>query len=165
MGPTRIAVTFDPSPRKARGKAREVFREAMRDQATSWHRNYAPRHFARGARSRYGYRRRSPNYERRKSRLIAAGRVQGPRRDLIYTGLTMRKMRGAAQIKAFPTRARITMFTPSYVRIRPRGNRPNLHDELTRVATEEKQSLGEMLGLAVDRGLRRIKAPKTVTTG
>lgn len=165
MLPTRIRVTFDPEPRRARGKAREVFRAGMGEQANFWHRTMAPNHFKSSAFAKYGYRGRSANYRKRKSASKKAGIAANASLPLVYSGLTRSTVEGLGSIQAFPTRANLSMYTPAYVKIRPRGNRPNLYQELTRVVRSEVAELDKNLAKNVDRGLRAIKAPRTVTIG
>jgi len=163
MLPYRIQVTIDPEPRKARGAVREVLRESHRAQAGDWHHRYAPGHFSRGAAAKYGYRPRSPSYKRRKRAAAKAGTAKPGRRPLVFSGLTELRVRSAGSVKAFPTRATLQLYTPSYIRIRPRGNRPNLAEELLRILRGEGNQLGERFAKKTERGLRRIRAPYSVT--
>lgn len=146
-----------------RGHGREVIRDAMRSMAQLWKADMAPRHFRADASARYGYKQRSRKYLARKQQLFKRGLIPSPRLALVYTGLTRAKATGMASIRAYPTRATVDLYTPSYVRIRPMGNRPNLYNEITAIAADERPILDRHLAAEADRGFRAIQSKYTVT--
>ena len=162
-------ITFDPPATKYGRKLPEVTREGHRRIMLFWHRKYVKRHFNVGARSRYGYKPRSKKYLWRKGQLIkavASGIVAlNSRHDMVLTGLTRDKALGRPHVKAWPTRAKLTMFTPSYVKMKPnlsKRNAPNLGQELTRTIPEEKREMDRELERVVIKGLRNIRGKYTV---
>lgn len=144
----RIKMTFDKPPDFSRRGWQEVKRGAMRAAAEHWHAVMLQRHFAQSARGRYGYQPRSAKYQRRKVRAVMSGKAKSGH-DLVFSGLAMESALKPPRIKAFPSRARLDLLSPPYIKMRPdrRGKRkamPAMGDEMTRVVYEESQDLARV---------------------
>jgi hypothetical protein len=168
MIPIYTKITFSPPASKYGRKLPEITREAHRQVLLAWWKKYCHRHFTLRASNRYGYKPRSEKYRWRKGRLIQAGASEAlnSKHDLVLTGLTRAKSMGSYPwIKAFPTRAKLTMFTPSYITMKPnltKRNAPYLSDEILRIIPEEKAELDRILQRVIEQGLRAIKDKRTV---
>jgi hypothetical protein len=78
----------------------------------------------------------------------------------------MRQVSAMSSVKAFPTRATLTMPGPRYVSMRPnptgqRGSMPNLGEEATRTTQDEEKKLTEVYGEKVLSLLKKYKPRKT----
>jgi hypothetical protein len=157
----RIKLTFDRPPDFSNRGWKEVLRGAMRAAAEHWHAEMLPRHFERSARERYGYQPRTAAYQRRK---IRSGRATGGV-DLVYSGLSRDSALKPPRIRAYPSRARLELLVPPYIKMRPdpRGRRraaPAMGDELTRVTYQESQELSEVMAGVIAHAL----APRSFST-
>ena len=126
---------------------RAILREAHERVGAMFLREIQPRHFQPGAASRYGYRRRSEKYLRRKRQLAARGiAIEGGRTDLVLTGLLRRAVTQFGRVRGFPTRATVTAPLPGYVPVRRRTlKNPPLFEELTRLRIDEARRLRQRL--------------------
>lgn len=142
----------------------EIHRAAFYEVGKRWQQKWLPRHFNQGNVRRYGYKRRSKSWQRRKQREAqSSGKVKkGGRVALVYHGDAERLLEKRHAIRAFPTRATINMHGPRYVRMTPRGrNRPTLGKEITTVIDEELQDLNDVAEKALDKAIRRSPRKKT----
>lgn len=151
-------------PWLSRRKFREVTREAHRDMARAWHRHMLPAHFEQPAEGGgpYGYQRRTERHVAYK-RKIRRAQYRAPgagRHALVFSGLTRKKVLGARpQIRAFPTRARITMPAPSYVTMIPRrAAMPAMGREIVAVTQSERRTLQKGFKKSVERGIERARS-------
>lgn len=138
----RITITFDRPPDFSKRGWREALRGAMRAAAEHWHAAIMPRHFERSARGRYGYQPRTAKYQRRK--MFSGAARSGL--DLVYSGRARESAMRRPLIRAYPTRARLDLLVPPYIKMKPdpRGRRkaaPAMGDEMTRVTFEEAEEL------------------------
>jgi len=166
--PIHIKIEFDPPAETYGRKLPEVTREAHRRAALHWHAEILPGHFTDYARFRYGHKSRSSRYLKYKRLYARLGRgVQdGGRIDLVYSGLTRRKMLRPPAVKAFPSRATLDMHAPSYVKMRPfRRNAPAMGEELVRMNANDLQAVEEVLGRAAEEGLKKINDTRRVIVG
>lgn len=160
----RIKLTFDRPPDFSKRGWNEVLRAAMRAAAEHWHAEMLPRHFQRSAREVYGYQPRTAAYQRRKVREVMSGKAAAAV-DLVHSGLTRDSAVKPPRIKAYPTRARLELLVPPYIKMRPdpRGRRkaaPAMGDELTRVTYRESQELAEVISSVIAAAL----APRDVSS-
>ena len=130
-----IQMKFSRPPDFSKRGWKEVMREANRRTILHWHKEMLPRHFKADAAGRYGYRPRRVWYVRQKHYKPA----------LIFSGRAARAVQGTPLVKAFPTRARLTMNAPAYYKIRRRDKRPPLIEETLRITFDESQELGQYM--------------------
>lgn len=97
-----------------------------------WHSEMLPSHFHKGAPEKYGHAKRSSSYLKRKrimaakqKRLPGGGTVQrGGQIDNVYSGDMERSLKRVGVIRAYPSRATVTMSGPRYMTMRVfEGNR------------------------------------------
>lgn len=110
------------------GKRRwaKVTQTAHADMAEYWHKHILPRHFTPTARHSYRNKPRSKKYLDYKRKLASRGTPQqgrgpvqmGGQIDNVFTGAMMRQLVQNNTIRAYPTRATLTMFCPRYVTMR-----------------------------------------------
>lgn len=145
-------------------QGREILREGFRLTASAWHRRYAGYHFRAGNTARYGYQRRKAAYRRRKRRMAETGTVQeGGSVALVYSGTLRDKALSMPQIKAFPTRGRAIMHAPAFASMRPRGDKPNISQEMTATIRSERQDLEAVQKSNYEHSMKQIRATATVT--
>jgi hypothetical protein len=163
MIPARILLTEERPPDVAARAFREMLRAANAAAGRSWHRSALPDHFEPQAHYKYNHKPRSQKWLRRKRRLAAVGRAErGGRVDNVYSGTLERMVRSWAQVRAFPTRATVTMTGPRYVTMKPRSaSRPHIAAELTTVTRDESESLAFAAELTLGRELDQYRAPRT----
>ncbi|MHC4616384.1 MAG: hypothetical protein ACYTEQ_01390 [Planctomycetota bacterium] len=119
-----------------------VRREVMLAVALHWHDEIAPRHFEVSATARYGYKKRSRRYTRRKQKRF------GHRRPLEYTGESKDRILNPTavivkQTKTGQTRLRINA-TSRFFRFRKDLSQSNRANELTTVNDEDVAELAEV---------------------
>jgi hypothetical protein len=134
-----IKVTELRPPDLARDKFREICKKAFAHIAHYWYKNFFPRHFTSQAKRKYNHTARNPAYVEKKKRLARRGIVAlGGAVDGVFTGRMANELLAGAIVRAFPTRGRITMKGPNYMRINFRkAGRANLKRELTTVSDDE----------------------------
>lgn len=142
---------------------RAICRDAWRALALFWHEHCLRGHFEKGAEAKYGYQPRKPRY-------LAQARKRG-KPPLFFSGDTYNAVvKGTPLIRAFPSRATLTMNAPPWVKMRPwKSGRPNLGQEITAQTFEELQRLETVLATQVDQGLNEVlvsgKEPPATDTG
>lgn len=117
-----------------------ISRDAMYLVGELWEQRYKPLHFGPGASAKYRYRQRSREYQDRKYRKF------GHREVMVWSGLTKASVLQKLYPRAYPTRVRVDLPTPSYIRMVPRGGKPALGDELTRTNYGEDKYLEKVWG-------------------
>ena len=121
-----------------------------------WDKEYLGMHFRLGAGRRYSYQHRTAKTKRRKEQLAARGKVKkGGRVDLVHSGLLEESMTRQHVIRAYPTRVVVNMPTTSYVSSRPRGNRPNMAAEITRVIPSEIARIADESARILERETKK----------
>lgn len=162
MIPARITITEQRPPDVARRRFGEMTRVANRAAVLVWHSQHLPRHFEPNAHYRYRHKARTAKYLKRKSKLAAAGLVErGGRVDNVYSGTLERMVRAWAQVRAFPSRATVTMSGPRYVTMKPKSaTRPHIAAELTTVTTDESQSMALRAEIELGRELEQFRATR-----
>lgn len=147
----RSAITFEP-PFKARSRKLGPILKAAHDAgARFWHREMLPGHFTHGAKGRYGYALRK--------------RTRG-KPYLVVSGVTKERTTATIRVQAYPTRATLTLYAPSYVHQRPRRPKmPDMAREIFVVRSDEQQRIEAVEKVTAEKMLRDMKETKTVTIG
>ena len=155
----QVRLTLDkPADLSTRGW-KEIMRRAHRRELKHWHRTKLRGHFLKGAASRYGYQPRKPKY-------LSQPRKRG-KPPLMYGGDAYNAtVRGTPLIRAFPTRAKLTMNTPKYVMMRPwKSGRPNLGAEMTALTWQETLKMEANEAAYGEKEIERIRTKRTYTAG
>lgn len=121
---------------------RRAVKAELQKTVEDWHENILPRHFARGAKQRYGYQDRSDKYNRWKRKKF------GHSRPLEKTGQLKRQVLRRARISGTSKRATVTMDAPRYM-YQYKPDQPDKAGEITAVTNDEVQSMA----LSLDRNL------------
>jgi hypothetical protein len=128
---------------------KEICRETMAEVGRHWFESFLRLHFREGAAARYGYQPRTAKYIRSKIKAAKKGKaLAGGVVPLLYTGDLREEVQGYVYVRAFPTRATLTLHGPKYLSMTPRGSRPNMGQEITAVSDEERF---QMAALMADR--------------
>ena len=114
-----------------------------------WRGRMLQKHFTVAGASRYGYVRRSFEYNQRKQR------EKGHRNPLVWSGKS-KALAKMATIRTTRKGAKVIMRVPTLNRT-PRGRRMNMNRELTRVTTAEAELLAELLVDRIDGQIKRLK--------
>lgn len=154
----RSTITFEP-PFKARSrKLGPVLKAAHDAGARFWHREMLPGHFTHGAKGRYGYAQR--DWKRRVRK-----RTRG-KPYLVVSGVTKERTTATIRVQAYPTRATLTLYAPSYVHQRPRRpNMPDMAREIFAVRSDEQKRIEAVEQQTAEKMLRDMKETKTVRIG
>lgn len=124
---------------------RAILKHTNLTMAQHWHKMFLPKHFGPEAGRRYKgvYKKRTSGHERRKERQRGLAAANG-RDYLRFTGRLEQRVTQQVAFRVFPTRVRIHMASMFYIPKRPKGNRPNIHAELTAVNVEELKVLKQV---------------------
>lgn len=152
----RGSITYVGAPDAKAKELRRIIKEGLQQVATGWHADVLPRHFARGAKQRYGYKDRSPQYERRKQRKYHHTV------ELVYTGQLMREVSRMARVSGTSRRVALSMSAPQYL-YKYKPTQPDKADELTRVTQDEAEGLAKSLDRIAQAEFNRINPKRTVT--
>lgn len=155
----QVRLTLDkPADLSTRGW-KEIMRRAHSRELLDWHRTKLRGHFRKAASATYGYQTRKPKYLKQ--------RFKRGKPPLIYRGATYNAtVKGTPLIRAFPTRAKLTMNTPKYVKMVPlKSGRPNLGAELTAVTWQETRDMEASEAAYAEKEIMRIRAKRTFTAG
>lgn len=178
----RIKIVENKPPDIARQAFRDICKRGFSHIANIWYREIFPKHFRVQAKNAYQHQPRTEGYKKKKKRMAARGKVaMGGTVDNVFTGAMMRQLKSGCIIRAFPTRGKVTMTGPDYLKINfknmgqakrhwwnrsSRGTgspQPNKKRELTTLTREEtRYLLREFKRFVTDefnkyRGARRIK--------
>ncbi|MBW3538772.1 MAG: hypothetical protein KY476_00730 [Planctomycetes bacterium] len=141
---------------------RDSMRQAHEEMGALWHSKMLPRHFTRGAASRYGYQPRTRKWQQKKAALYARGKAVKRNTDLVFTGFLQETLTNFGSVRAFPTRVTIQMTGPRYITFRPHAsNQPDKHSEVTRVTDDEARELSEKLNETATKLFNEYRAAKT----
>ena len=134
-----IAIGFDVEiTGEVSGRAlRRMRREAMKRTGAYWQQKMLPKHFQVGAKATYGMQTRGRKYQARKRKHAK----KGGRAPLVFSGNMEALLKRKQIVKAFPTKATISIPGPSYMSMRPKGSRPNLGAEATAVNKRDEDLL------------------------
>lgn len=154
----RLQIRFKPDFGARSRKANRILKAAHEAGARFWHRVCLPRHFTRGATGRYGFRLRSEQYH--------SSKKKRGKPALVYSGVTRETALRTIGVKAYPTRATLTLYTPSWIPQRPRRpNMPDMADELFRVRDDEQKQIEAVEQATAEKMLREMKETRTVRIG
>jgi hypothetical protein len=131
-------------PDVARDAFRVICRKAFSHIAHYWYKNFFPRHFTTQAKHKYGHKPRSKKYLDNKRKLAQRGIVAlGGVVDNVFTGDMAKALLSGAIIRGFPTRGKVEMRGPNYLRMRFKAgtNQPNKKRELVDLADDELKIL------------------------
>jgi len=147
-----------------RDKWREICRKAFQLVGEYWFRNMLKNHFTAQAKFTYKHKPRSSKYKTNKARLAQRGKVaMGGVVDNVFSGDTMRQVTGQALIRGFPTRVKVSMFGPNYLRMRFKAgsNQPNKKAELITTTDAEQNILKKIMREYIVQQIKAIRAKKT----
>lgn len=157
-----VVIDIKKPPYVSIRKFREIMKRNNARLVKGWHRHMLPAHFRQSSAGggKYGYAARSAEYveaKRRRSRGRTGNErkfrrgskavIEGGRYALVSSGDTRhRAVDFPPTIKAYPTRATLTMHVPEYASMKPRpGKGPNLGKEMTKVTPAEARILRKQL--------------------
>jgi hypothetical protein len=112
-----------------------------------------PRKFEPGAATKYGFRPRTERYLKRKERTAAVSwRVKdGGKLSLVFGGVTRTAVLRTQYPKPYYNRVVVDTPTPDYVQMRPKkANRPNLGEELSSLAPDERAEMEKIFQAVVE---------------
>ncbi len=152
---------------------REVLKAAFLDAGHFWHQKYLPRHFKRGADTRYGYRPRTAGYAGSANRVGSKVRaaikgiaVEGGLTPLVFRGLLRRTLTQGAVIKSFPSRFSVYMLAPDYAPQRQRTpKQPPLIEEAFRMLPKEQEELANFTADRITHHNQRVRRRRRVRLG
>lgn len=139
-----------------------VVQAGLLAEAEFWHHTMLPWHFQPAARWRYGYKPRSPAWQKRKRALAAVGKAKGTGdTDLVFSGMLQEHVTQLATFRATPREATVTMRARSFVQMRLKSSsQPNFAAEITKVIPAELESLTNILNYRVQAGLEKLSASR-----
>lgn len=156
----RVAIRYDPPPSRYARKIKEVSREAYRAGMEFWHANILPGHFQTGAEAKYGMAPRTPGHEKKKRQRHHGGQ------PLVFSGFAKSKILGPPRIRAYPTRATMELYAPSYFRDKPAAGQPDMAAEVFRIAESEKPRIHRVMQDVAEQKLKTLRGPlRTVIIG
>jgi hypothetical protein len=147
---TKYTLAFQRSPR-GMGKAFKASRAGIfKAIGKHWHKQMLPQHFKADSDEKYGYKRRSKGYRRKKE-------ARGERRSLVWTGDLMAKTKGFAKIRSSTAGVKVAMQTPNWLRrmkgpvrntrtIKGRTFQtigPDIRGEITTISNEESAEISK----------------------
>ncbi len=158
-----IGIEYEVPPDVSKRKWSDISKKGMAAIANMWEDRFVGQHFKVGAGKKYNYQNRSPRTWRRKRRGAQRGEVRkSGRAYLVHSGLLEQQMQRSGFLRVFPTRLTLRKPAPSYVTNRPRGGRPNMHDEITEQVPSETEALAETYKKVTLAEHEKLKAKKTV---
>lgn len=150
----RCGIRYQGSPEaKLRGFSGAV-KEANFAAIRYWHGRFLPLHFAGSASQTYGYRKRSPQYMRRK------GKSLGHQRPLELTGTMKQAVTRSIRISGTSKRARGAMSGARVANFHANAS-PSMREELTAVTKAEADTLAETHAAELTRRLNAIQDSET----
>jgi len=161
--PIRCRLTADEHPGIRVRQLAQIGRDVHERMARTWADDLLKEHFDAGAVNVFGYQPRRPSTIAKKVRLARLGIVQdGGRRLLVHTGQTRRMLLGVrAPVASGPRTATVHLNGPRYFGIRPRGNRPNLGQEVSAMSDRHERLIALAADRQFEKSLRRYPAKKS----
>lgn len=162
----KTKMTESRPPEVSQRAWRGITRDAHAAQGLGWVQQFLPLHFKPFSATKYKYRRRSPNYLARKERDADAGRIDASHANLplVRTGNMRDVVLHIAYVKPFPSRVRIDLNGPDYLRMRPRTFKlPDMAKEIFTVLPSEQRTLEATLDRKVTEGIEKTRQPKVTT--
>lgn len=156
----RSRVAYVGSPEMLGKQLRPVMKEALQEGGRHWHRVMLPRHFQKGAASRYGYQKRAAFYQIKKRRIVRHGR------PLEFRGDMKREVLGRRVITGTSKTARVKLKGPKYLfQYRKDLRQPDKAAELTTVTRGEEAVLARVIRDEGERLLAAVRTTETVQVG
>lgn len=149
-----------------RDKWREICRKAFQLVGEHWFRNMLKNHFTPQAKHTYRHKARSSKYKTNKARLAQRGKVaMGGVVDNVFSGDTMQQVTSKALIRGFPTRVKVSMFGPNYLRMKFKSgsNQPNKKQEIIATTEAEQSTLKRIMREYITKQIKEIRTKKTTT--
>lgn len=135
-------------------------RAGLLEASAIWQERYAPKHFRPGAAKKYGYKRRSKAYQKRKRRVMGHGT------PLVWTGESKRWVetrRGRPRISKNGSRftARLAVKTPDYFyKYHLDRTGPDKAAEATLTTDDEADELADIVSDNIDAAMASRRGPK-----
>lgn len=144
---------------------RRIRTEGNARVARYWHRKFLPKHFTTSNKVTYNHKPRTSKYLKRK-RIKAHFRPDLVKKGGIVDNVLSGRMEQAAKrnisLRAFPTRATLTMTGPRYMTMRPyKSGQPDKGAETTKVTRLEGRELEKVNGEHYEREMKKFKSRKT----
>ena len=160
--PIRCRLTADEHPGIRVRQLAQIGRDVHERMARTWADDLLPEHFDAGAVNVFGYQPRRQSTIAKKVRLARLGIVEdGGRRALVHRGdLRRMLLRVRAPVTSGPRTATVHLNGPRYFGIRPRGNRPNLAQEVTSFSDRHERLIALAADRQFEKSLRRYPARK-----
>ena len=153
-----LKITYDPPPSKYSRKFNATTKAAYLAGAKYWHQQFLPMHFRAGAESKYHYRTRTEKYLNRKGK-----RGKPP---LVYSGATQEAVESYVKIKPYPSRVRLEMHAPRYVKMVPRSAKhPNLGREIAETTPAEVAQIAAVMTKAAEKEMNKVRGRATIKIG
>ena len=146
----KTTITYTRSPELLVREFRKVVKATLKDTGTLWHKKFLPWHFKEFAGAKYGYRKRSSSYAKKKLRL------RGHRNPLVWSGRMQRELMRRRQLTGTAKAVRVRMTGPPYLKYH---NKPR---ELTAITEKEAQALAQALHDQTTQAIRQLKERRTV---
>jgi hypothetical protein len=146
-----------------RDKWREICRKAWFLVGEHWFRNMLKNHFNVASKHKYNHRTRSTQYRKNKVKAAVRGKaILGGVVDNVFTGRMMHDITSTAVIRGFPTRVRVSMFGPNYMRMRFKAgsNQPNKKQEIITTTQDEQRILKRIMREYVTQQIKAIRDKK-----
>jgi hypothetical protein len=143
-----------------RDKWREICRKAWYIVGEYWFRNFLKKHFTTQAKHTYKHKPRSKRWLDTKEKLAKRGKaIMGGQVDNVLTGDAMRQITSQAVIRGFPTRVKVSVFAPSYFRIRFKAgsSQPNKKREIITTTDEEQRILKKLMRDHITKEIKAIR--------
>ena len=164
----KFKVKENKPPDLARDAWRKACKKAFVAICWHWHKHMLPRHFEPSARHRYNHKPRSRKWNDRKQALAKRGiAAMGGMVDNVFKGHMMEALKRSAVVRGFPTRGRLSMFGPNYMKINFRGssNQPNKKAEVVKLTKPELQELLRLFKKVMIEETNKARATRTTTIG
>lgn len=153
---TQVVIDGEAIWGNARG-IKPYVKATLQDAVRYWHRKYIKRHFRSGAAERYGYKKRSAKYVRRKLR---AKHHSSP---LVWTGRTRDSVSSHIRVSGTAKQATGRMVAPWYIKMVPSTrNAPNLGDEIARTTEQEERDVRRYMERVFAERIRKHRTRKVV---
>jgi hypothetical protein len=151
--PVRIRTVNDRDPELSKRAHSRIMRASMLAVGFKWAWDLLPEHFDKTRQAQFGYAPRTRDWKKKKARLFLLGLAVEPDTDLVFTGRLRNMVLHSARnnIRAFPSRCRVTMFGPKYFTLRAQSRHTRrLADEVLAMSPRHRT----MLTAAADSGFK-----------
>lgn len=163
MIPIVVSTTELRPPEVQVKQFKQIVRESLVHIAQFWHTKILPQHFMPHAAAKYGYKRRSGRWVKRKAALAKHGVGVGDgRQDLVFRGMLKQHVTTMATIRASATRATLSMRGRAFVQINLKSSKqPDYRTEITKHSPDETARLHRLQTEFIRSRLDALRDPKT----